>query len=85
MIGKTSLDFWLTSEDLSNPGKRVTIDREGNIVLSNKPNKEEDHKRLTHIDQDETQVTKSDKSQPGARTAILETAFKFLQLFATNN
>jgi choline dehydrogenase-like flavoprotein len=41
-----SLDFWLTSEDLPDPENRVTLDREGNIVLSYKPNNEEGHKRL---------------------------------------
>jgi choline dehydrogenase-like flavoprotein len=41
-----SLDFWLTSEDLPDPGNRVTLDREGNIVLTYKPNNEEGHKRL---------------------------------------
>jgi choline dehydrogenase-like flavoprotein len=47
MMGKHSLDFWLTSEDLPDPDNRVTLDREGNIVLSYKPNNEEAHKRLT--------------------------------------
>src|SRR5207248_7085504 len=28
------LDFWLTSEDLPDPDNRVTLDRNGNIVLS---------------------------------------------------
>jgi choline dehydrogenase-like flavoprotein len=41
-----SLDFWLTSEDLPDPENRVTLDRDGNIVLSYKPNNEEGHKRL---------------------------------------
>ncbi len=41
-----SLDFWLTSEDLPDPNNRVTLDRDGNIVLSYKPNNEEGHKRL---------------------------------------
>ena len=41
-----SLDFWLTSEDLPDPDNRVTLDRDGNIVLSYKPNNEEGHKRL---------------------------------------
>jgi choline dehydrogenase-like flavoprotein len=47
MMAKRSLDFWLTSEDLPDPQNRVTLDREGNIVLSYKPNNEEGHKRLT--------------------------------------
>jgi choline dehydrogenase-like flavoprotein len=47
MMGKHSLDFWLTSEDLPDPDNRVTIDREGNIVLSYRPNNQEAHKRLT--------------------------------------
>lgn len=46
MMGKHSLDFWLTSEDLPDPDNRVTLDRKGNIVLSYKPNNEEAHKRL---------------------------------------
>lgn len=41
-----SLDFWLTSEDLPDPNNRVTLDRDGNIVLSYVPNNEEGHKRL---------------------------------------
>jgi choline dehydrogenase-like flavoprotein len=46
LMAKHSLDFWLTSEDLPDPYNRVTLDREGNIVLSYKPNNEEGHKRL---------------------------------------
>jgi choline dehydrogenase-like flavoprotein len=42
-----SLDFWLTSEDLPDPDNRVTIDKDGNIVLQYKPNNEEGHKQLT--------------------------------------
>ncbi|HET9275687.1 MAG TPA: GMC family oxidoreductase [Gemmatimonadales bacterium] len=41
-----SLDFWLTSEDLPDPENRVTLDRDGNIVLSYRPNNEEGHRRL---------------------------------------
>jgi choline dehydrogenase-like flavoprotein len=41
-----SLDFWLTSEDLPDPSNRVTLDRDGRIVLSYRPNNEEGHKRL---------------------------------------
>jgi choline dehydrogenase-like flavoprotein len=47
MMGHHSLDFWLTSEDLPDPDNRVTLDRDGNIVLAYKPNNEEAHKRLT--------------------------------------
>ncbi len=46
MMANHSLDFWLTSEDLPDPDNRVTLDREGNIVLSYKPNNEEGHNRL---------------------------------------
>jgi choline dehydrogenase-like flavoprotein len=46
IMGHHSLDFWLTSEDLPDPNNRVTLDREGNIVLSYQPNNEEGHKRL---------------------------------------
>jgi choline dehydrogenase-like flavoprotein len=47
LMAKHSLDFWLTSEDLPDPENRVTLDRDGNIILSYKPNNEEGHKRLT--------------------------------------
>jgi choline dehydrogenase-like flavoprotein len=47
LMAKHSLDFWMTSEDLPDPENRVTLDRQGNIVLSYKPNNEEGHKRLT--------------------------------------
>jgi choline dehydrogenase-like flavoprotein len=46
LMARHSLDFWLTSEDLPDPDNRVTLDRQGNIVLSYKPNNEEGHKRL---------------------------------------
>lgn len=46
MMAKHSLDFWLTSEDLPDPDNRVTLDGDGNIVLSYVPNNEEGHKRL---------------------------------------
>jgi choline dehydrogenase-like flavoprotein len=45
-MGRHSLDFWLTSEDLPDPENRVTLDSSGNIVLSYRPNNEEGHKRL---------------------------------------
>src|SRR5919109_484567 len=46
LMAKHSLDFWLTSEDLPDPYNRVTIDRQGHIVLSYRPNNEEGHRRL---------------------------------------
>lgn len=45
-MAQHSLDFWLTSEDLPDPNNRVTVDRDGRIVLSYQPNNEEGHKRL---------------------------------------
>ncbi len=47
LMAKHSLDFWLTSEDLPDPNNRVTLDRDGNIVLAYTPNNQEGHKRLT--------------------------------------
>jgi len=46
LMAKHSLDFWLTSEDLPDPDNRVTLDRDGRVVLTYKPNNEEAHKRL---------------------------------------
>jgi len=46
LMGKHSIDFWLTSEDLPDPNNRVTLDRDGRIVLAYSPNNGEGHKRL---------------------------------------
>jgi len=47
IMAKHSLDFWLTSEDLPHPDNRVTLHRDGNIVLAYTRNYEVGHKRLT--------------------------------------
>ncbi len=47
LMANHSLDFWLTSEDLPDPDNRVTLDRDGTIVLSYRPNNEAGHLRLT--------------------------------------
>ena len=46
LMAKHSLDFWLTSEDLPDPNNRVSLDANGGIVLSYRPNNEEGHNRL---------------------------------------
>ena len=46
IMAKHSLDFWLTSEDLPDPENRVTLDRNGEIVLSYTPSNLKGHKRL---------------------------------------
>jgi len=46
LMARHSLSFWLTSEDLPDPNNRVTVDREGRIVLQYTPNNEEPHRRL---------------------------------------
>jgi len=46
LMEKHSLHFWCTTEDLPDPDNRVTLDRDGNIVLAYKPNNQESHKRL---------------------------------------
>jgi choline dehydrogenase-like flavoprotein len=46
VMAKHSLDFWLTSEDLPDPDNRVTVDRQGDIVLSYTPNNTQGHQRL---------------------------------------
>jgi choline dehydrogenase-like flavoprotein len=47
LMARHSLDFWLTSEDLPDPQNRVTLDRQGKVVLTYKPNNEEGHRRLS--------------------------------------
>ena len=46
LMAKHSLDFWLTSEDLPDPENRVTLDRDGNIVLNYQPNNVTAHEQL---------------------------------------
>jgi choline dehydrogenase-like flavoprotein len=46
LMARHSLDFWLTSEDLPDPENRVSLDANGDIVLSYTPNNVEGHKRL---------------------------------------
>ncbi len=45
-MGRVSLDFWLTSEDLPDPKNRVSLSREGRVVLQYRENNLEAHKRL---------------------------------------
>src|SRR5688572_17611043 len=45
-MARHSLDFWLTSEDLPDPANRVTLDRDGSVVLSYQPNNLAGHQRL---------------------------------------
>ena len=46
LMARHSLDFWLTSEDLPDEANRVTLRRDGGIVLEYRPNNEEGHRRL---------------------------------------
>jgi choline dehydrogenase-like flavoprotein len=45
-MARHSLDFWLTSEDLPDPNNRVTLDKNGGIVMSYTPNNETAHRQL---------------------------------------
>ena len=45
-MAQHSLDFWLTSEDLPDPENRVTLNRQGEIVLSYRPNNQKAHEQL---------------------------------------
>jgi choline dehydrogenase-like flavoprotein len=46
LMARHSLDFWLTAEDLPDPSNRVTLDRNGNIVLSYTPNNQKSFQML---------------------------------------
>ena len=46
LMAKHSLDFWLTTEDLPRPENRVTLNKNGDIVLSYTPNNLEAHRHL---------------------------------------
>jgi len=47
LMANHALSFWLTSEDLPDPNNRITLDRDGRIVLQYTPNNQEAHARLT--------------------------------------
>ncbi len=45
-MGRHSVDFWLTSEDLPERDNRITVDADGNIVIRYEQNNLEAHDRL---------------------------------------
>ncbi len=45
-IARHAVDFWLTTEDLPDPDNRVTVDREGHIVLAYTPNNQVPMRKL---------------------------------------
>jgi choline dehydrogenase-like flavoprotein len=45
-IARHAVDFWLTTEDLPDPDNRVTIDKEGRVVLAYKPNNQVPMRKL---------------------------------------
>ena len=51
-VAEHAVDFWLSTEDLPTPGNRVSLDPDGNIVLSYTPNNREPanqlYKRVKH-------------------------------------
>jgi choline dehydrogenase-like flavoprotein len=46
LMAQHTLSFWCTSEDLPDANNRVTLDRDGAIRLTYRPNNEEGHRRL---------------------------------------
>jgi choline dehydrogenase-like flavoprotein len=47
-LARHSIDFWLMTEDLPRPENRITLDRDGRVVLDMKPTGDEPHRRLRH-------------------------------------
>jgi choline dehydrogenase-like flavoprotein len=47
-VAKHAIDFWLSVEDLPDPDNRVTLDADGNVVLSYTPNNQEPMEQLYH-------------------------------------
>src|SRR3954452_22670676 len=47
-IARHAVDFWITTEDLPQPGNRVTVERDGTIRVSYGTKNLEPHKRLLH-------------------------------------
>jgi choline dehydrogenase-like flavoprotein len=47
-VAERAVDFWLSVEDLPDPDNRVSLDAEGNVVLSYTPNNREPLEQLYH-------------------------------------
>jgi choline dehydrogenase-like flavoprotein len=47
-VARHAVDFWLTTEDLSRPENRVTLDRDGNVHLAYHATNDEEADRLYH-------------------------------------
>ncbi len=47
-VAEHAVDFWLSAEDLPDPDNRVTLGKDGNIVLSYTPNNREPLEQLYH-------------------------------------
>jgi choline dehydrogenase-like flavoprotein len=47
-VADHAVDFWLSVEDLPDPDNRVTLDADGNVVLSYTPNNQEPMEQLYH-------------------------------------
>lgn len=45
-VAKHAVEFWLTSEDLPDPNNRVTLSKQGQIMLNYEPNNLTGHERL---------------------------------------
>ena len=45
-VAEHAVDFWLSVEDLPDPDNRVTLDRDGNVVLAHTPNNHEPMEQL---------------------------------------
>ena len=45
-VAEHAVDFWLSAEDLPDPENRVTLDRDGNVVLAHTPNNGEPMEQL---------------------------------------
>jgi choline dehydrogenase-like flavoprotein len=47
-VAERAVDFWLSAEDLPDPANRVTLNQDGNVVLSYTPNNREPLDQLYH-------------------------------------
>jgi choline dehydrogenase-like flavoprotein len=45
-VAERAVDFWLSTEDLPSPGNRVTLNSDGNVILSYTPNNREPLEQL---------------------------------------
>ena len=69
-VARHAVDFWLSTEDLPSPENRVTLARDGNIVIDYKASNEEPKERLFHQLKDDARESGHAPRSPAAASRL---------------